>query len=155
MIVKLLGEVRQRVVILGYHHQTRGILVNPVHQSNPVFRVAFHHRQLFAKMIGQRIDQRPTGMADAGMHHHTCCLVYNQHIFIFVPYIQRYILRHQPIVLHWPGKYNGYLLAALDFVVGFDLYPIHQHRSRANRVLYTIAGYPFHAVEQKFINAQR
>ena len=67
MIGELRGERPMGMIVLGHHHQPRGVLVEPVDDAGR--RLAADAGQALAAMRDQRIDERAGPMAGGRMDH--------------------------------------------------------------------------------------
>src|SRR5262249_50808595 len=67
MARELFRQAFVRAVVLGHHHQARGVLVEPVHDAGTP--LAADARQACAAVRDQGVDQRAGPMPGARMHH--------------------------------------------------------------------------------------
>ena len=75
---------------LGNHQQSRGILVDAVHQPQP--RVVHVVVGGVPEIVGQGIDQRAAVIAVAGVYHQSGRFVDHQHGVVFIDDIEGNIL---------------------------------------------------------------
>ena len=90
VIGELLGQRFVRAVVLRRHHQSGGVLVEPVHDARPLD--AADPRKACAAMGDQRVDQRAGLMARGGMHHQAARLVDDDDVVVLIDDIERDIL---------------------------------------------------------------
>ena len=76
------------LLALAHNKDSRGILINTVHQSGTL--IALLEERIILQMEGERIDQRTFVVAVSRVDTHTCLLVHNNHIAILVYDINRY-----------------------------------------------------------------
>ncbi|MGY4340437.1 hypothetical protein ACVWW3_005343 [Bradyrhizobium sp. LM2.9] len=80
VIGELRGERGMREVVLGDHHQPRGVLVQPVHDAGPAH--ATDARQRASAMGDQRVHQRAGLVARRGVHHQPPGLVEDDDVVV-------------------------------------------------------------------------
>jgi hypothetical protein len=101
VLLELVGEFAMRVVCLGDHHDTRGPLVQTVHDSR-----SFHTadtREISA-VVQQRVDERSTRVARAGVYDDSRGFVDDDQSIVLVQDVERNILR---LDLRWGERRRG------------------------------------------------
>ena len=92
---ELLGQRMLHLKFFGHHHDSRGVLVETVHNTWPRRVIARQDRQGLGfkpKMVQHRVDQGTAMVAQAGVHHHAGRLRYNEQGFIFMQDFEREVL---------------------------------------------------------------
>ena len=118
---------REGFLRLRDDHDTRGILVKAVYNAR-AYGILAGLKKRRADMIEECIHQCAIRIARAGMHDHAACFIDNQHVFIFVEDIKRYILRNErDLLLLFPGE--GDLIACLHMVIRADHLAICEQRT--------------------------
>ncbi|MHC2247105.1 hypothetical protein ACVJH7_006412 [Bradyrhizobium elkanii] len=87
MVGELRGQRLVGVVVLGDHHQSRGVLVEAVHDARPLDPA--DAGQARAAMRDQRVDQRAAGVAGGGMHDEAPRLVDGDDVVVLEHDIER------------------------------------------------------------------
>ena len=72
-------------VVLGYHEQTAGILVNPM--NDPRSDHAAHTAKGVTAVVQQRVHQRAGIISRCRVHYHTLGFIHHQQVAILVDHI--------------------------------------------------------------------
>ena len=80
-------RARMRLVVLGHHHQSGGVLVEPVHDARPPF--AADAGEAFAAMGDERIDQRAGPMPGGGMNNEATGFVDDDDVVVLIDHVER------------------------------------------------------------------
>ena len=122
--MELLLQPLLGVGVLGYHHQPRGPLVQPVD------RVVVGKNALFLVIIHQKITQRIVIVARSGVAGHAGCLIDYQQVLILVDDVKRARNRSQAAAQGRLPHQDGELLSYPYPLAGIDPLTVQQDAVR-------------------------
>ena len=85
VFLNLACQIHMGKVVLGYHEQAAGILVNPM--NDPRSDHTAHTAKGVTAVVQQRVHQRAGIIPRCRMHHHTLGLVHHQQVAVLVDHI--------------------------------------------------------------------
>src|SRR5262249_49884632 len=107
-VVKFFRELIEGELRLGDEQKAGSVFVNAMYKAGLSGKLTV--RLLTLKMIYHGIQQRVLIVAESGMHNHSCGLVYDNQIVVFVKDVERNVLRDEFDLAHRLWKYD------LDFI---------------------------------------
>ena len=138
---------------LGHHEQTRGVLVDAVHQTHA--RVGHIIVGVIFEMPCESVDQRAVVVAVARVHTHAGRLVHHKQFGVFVNDVQRDVLRHDFVLIARAVHHHADDVTRMHAVVRFHGGAVHADALRLGGVLNAVARRSLDALDQIFVDAQQ
>ena len=152
VVEELFGQSCVRTLVLGYHQQTRCILVDAVYQSRA--HIALLEQRQILQVVGERIDQRAAIISAAGVDNHSRLLIYDYQVVILIHHIERDVLGDDLHLALGVGHNERDVIHRLYLVARLCRHAIHQNVAAVGSRLYAVARAVFHTIDQILIQAQ-
>jgi hypothetical protein len=124
-----LGQSRLRAVVLRDHHQTRGVLVEPVHDAWTVLPLQGAE---LACVREQRVHEGASPVALRGMDDEVGLLGEHDHVVVLEPDVERYVLGLQVVSLGRRDLDRHELTGPHDVAFRHEL-AVDEHESRVDQ----------------------
>ena len=152
VVEELLGQSCVRTLVLGYHQQTRGILVDAVYQSRA--HIALLEQRQILQVVGERIDQRAAIISAAGVDNHSRLLIYDYQVVILIHHIERDVLGDDLHLALGVGHNQRDAIHRLYLVARLGRNAIYEDVAAVGSRLYAVARAVLHTIDQILIQAQ-
>jgi len=138
---------------LGHHEQSRGVLVDAVHEAYAgVVGVVVG---IVAQMPGDGIDERAAIVAAAGVYDHTSRFVDDHEIVVFVYDVEGDVFGGDVILVTRAVHHHGDDVAGFHAVVALHGPAVHMDEACLSRLLYAVTRGVGQMVEEELVDTQQ
>ena len=153
LMEELVAEKRLGIWGLGHHKQPGRVLVYAVYESEP--RVGNVIVWIVFEMPCEGVDKCAVVISVSRMHDKSCGLVDHEQVFVFIDYVERYVLGYDFVFIARTVHHDAYDIRWLDLVGRFYRRTVDEDASCVGSLLYPVAGCALHPFDEELVNPQQ